>query len=380
VRTRTRTTPWTARGLSLLLIIALAACGGGEPSPAGGDATVVGSSAGPSGSEGPAADPLTGAPTAPAAVEEVPASPAATLRFHPGHYIALNEGDGQAAMILALRPGVTGVHKRYYWRDLEPSPGQYDFSAIASDLQLLADHGLQLVVMIQDKTFGDVRPTPDYLRDYTVPTSQGGYCAARWSPYVVSRLSALIGKLGERFDAHPNFEGIALQESSIGLTPEVELASGYTPEGYRDALIRLLEEARASLPSAQVFWYMNFLEGNNAYLADIAEAVAPYRIAMGGPDVLPDNASLNRHAYPLYERFQGRMTLFGSIQYVSYRAPHVDSSYATKYWTMQELFDFARIRLHASYLFWTRKLKSDPPDSYNWLDALPVIAGNPNFN
>ena len=37
----------------------------------------------------------------------------------------------------------------------------------------------------------------------------------RWSPYVVGRLNALIKAMG-KFDSHPNFEGIATQETSLG--------------------------------------------------------------------------------------------------------------------------------------------------------------------
>ena len=306
---------------------------------------------------------------------------ASRMKYSPGHYIALNDWDNQAAMIEAIKPGVVGIHKRYMWKDLEPSFGRYDFSQIESDLKLMADHGMQLVVMIEDKRFSDIIPTPDYLRaNHTVRHSGGGFIAKRWTPWVVERMGALTQAMGERFDGHPNLEGIAFQESATSMTMASLNANGYTPERYRDALIQMLVNARKHFPRSQIFWYMNFIEGNNGYLAHVAEAVAPHRITMGGPDVLPDNASLNKHAYPLYERFKDQMTLFGSMQYVAYNHEHLNKSRPTKYWTMPELFVFARDRLHVNYIFWTRKIAPSPADSYDWTHALPVIRNNPQFN
>ena len=47
---------------------------------------------------------------------------------------------------------------------------------------------------------------------------------------------------------------------------------------------------------------------------------------------------------------------------------------------MPELFNCARTKLHVNYMFWVRPPTPPVPDSYDWLDALPVIAANPTFN
>jgi len=300
---------------------------------------------------------------------------------NPGHYIALNDWDGDTQLIQAVRPGVTGIHKRYPWADLEPEFGVYDFSRIEADLALAGDHGMRFVIMIEDKSFTmDVKRTPSYLHDgYTLPYTHGGWVAKRWDPWVLERLALLTRALGERFDDHPWLEGVAFQETAMGFTPQIQAAHGYTPEKYRDAIIQMLIATRSHFPRSQVFWYMNYLEGRQAYLGDVAEAVADHDIAMGGPDILPDSWPLNFHTYPLYDRFKGRMTLFNSVQYDSYQHAHLDPDAATTYWTPEELFIFARDRLHLNYMFWTRKPQRDPPDSYNWLDALSVIAANPSL-
>jgi hypothetical protein len=305
------------------------------------------------------------------------------VKSNPGHYIALNDWDTQAAMVdAALQPGVKGIHKRYFWKDLEPTAGNYDFSKIQSDLDLAAKNGFQLIAMIVDKSFtNSMNPVPGYLAGYTWPVANGGYVAGRWQPYVIQRLALLSQALGAAFDRHPNFEGIAFQESALGISWSTMSASGYTPEAYRDGLIQILKNARAAAPRSQVFWYMNFLDGRTAYIGDIATAIVPFKVAMGGPDVLPDNWSLQKLTYPYYTQFAGQLVLFGSMQYDSYDHLHANTAYPTKYWTMPELYGFAKNLLHVNYVFWTRKTAASPSDSYTWFNALPVIKYNPGpFN
>lgn len=306
---------------------------------------------------------------------------AADRKYHPGHYVSTYKVDGPAAMIEAIKPGVVGMQRRYTWRELEPTPGHYDFSAIKADLDLLSGQGMRLVVLIEDKAFmKNVRPTPAYLKDYSLLNRTGGYTVMRWSPYVVTRMKALLDAMGKQFDANPYFEGVAIQETALSMTPALLSDNGYTPEKYRDALIAIITGAAQSFPTSRVFWYMNFLTGKQSYIGDIATAVAPYDVIMGGPDVLPDDYSLQKLTYPFYTKFAGKMKLFGSMQFASYRSPHKDTKTANKYWTMDEMFRYARDNLHVNYVFWNRKFKANPLGSSAWPDAIPVIGANPVFN
>jgi hypothetical protein len=168
---------WTARGYgkrhlrALLMSMAwsvVSGCGGSSTGSTASLASVDASNRDPF-----AQPPLSSAPSD--AFSEAKAV-ARQLKYHPGHYIAMNDFDKQSDLItVASKPGVTGISKRYFWRDLEPTQGTYDFSAIDSDLQLLADHGMQLVVMVVDKSFDpDFIPTPDYLSKYLLPIEKGG--------------------------------------------------------------------------------------------------------------------------------------------------------------------------------------------------------------
>lgn len=297
---------------------------------------------------------------------------------HAGHYVSMNRYDDHTDMIEAIKPGVKGFQIRYTWRSLEPWQGGYDFSEIRKDLKLAASQGMQLVVFIEDKSFNGKYPTPGYLKHLTVENRNRGYTALRWEPWVVTRFNALLAALGKEFDSHPAFEGVAIQESSPSLTDHVLNQNGYSPSKYRNALIEMIRAARKSFPQSQVFWYMNFLPRNQDYIADIANVAANLDVAMGGPDVLPDSKPLKELSYPFYDAFRGRMTLFNSMQYHSY-AHERKSQWGAKYWTMNQLFVYARDELHVDYLFWNRKAMKRPGDSYSWWDALPVIDKNAWF-
>jgi hypothetical protein len=301
-------------------------------------------------------------------------------KFHPGHYVAMvRNASSQSLMTASIKPGVKGIQKRYTWRELEPTLGSYNFTEIASDLNWAKAHGMRLIVMIEDKTFKLERPTPSYLDKYTPRNRAGGYTLVRWNSYVVQRMNALTKALGSRFDSNPYLEGIALQETSLGLGDATLNAFAYTPEKYRDAYISMLSAAANNLPTSRVFWYMNFFVRNQDYIGAIANAVAGKGVLMGGPDVLPDNSSLRTKTYPFYDKFYGRMNLFGQVEDICYRALHMTSGYRTKYWTMPELFGYARDKLHTDYMFWVRIPHASPADSYDWYDTHPVVSNNPAF-
>src|SRR5512135_1075856 len=94
---------------------------------------------------------------------------AAGRKYHPGHYVVLLKAQADHRTMLAtLKPGVVGFVKRYTWRSLEPTPGNYDFSEIRDDLAWTAAYGMHLIVLIEDKTFDSERSTPAYLDTYAL--------------------------------------------------------------------------------------------------------------------------------------------------------------------------------------------------------------------
>ena len=304
-----------------------------------------------------------------------------TRKFHPGHYtVLLHSTGGQRYMDeVARQPGMVGLVKKYQWRELEPTQGSYDFAGIQADLNWAQAYGMQLIIMIEDKTFKLVRPNPAYLDSLTPPNRANGYSMLRFHPTVVSRYKALTTALGKRFDSHPNFEGIAQQESALGLDSTTLQKYGYTAEKYRDALIASFTHALAAMPRSRVFWYQNYFVGNQTYIGQIAAATGPKGLVMAGPDVLPDKPSLVEKSYPYFTQYKDKMHLGIQVENICYMHEHKTSGYSTKYWTPAELFKYARDKLHVDYMFWVRIPKEPVVGGYDWYDALPVIRTNPVF-
>jgi hypothetical protein len=312
------------------------------------------------------------------------------VKRHPGHYVAVNEADEIQSLSHLDEPALRGVSKRYYWADLEPKKDAYDLDAIKRDLRFVQARNKQLVVFITDKTFRPGKnPLPAYLAEYALPNGRG-ITAMRWDPVVIGRFVALNRALARAFDDDPNFEGVAFQESALMIGPELRREHGYTPEKYRDALIQMLKESSQAFRRSQVFWYMNHFEGGDQYLGDIAKAVVGSRVAMGGPDILPYRRRL-QGTYQLYEKFNGRLPLFCSAQDDSYRHDQNDSRNmgnaavtrnlpppAAGYVSMEQIFLFARDKLHVNYLFWSYTYHAGT-GAFNYDDAVAVMRKYPSF-
>jgi hypothetical protein len=306
---------------------------------------------------------------------------AGAKKYHPGHYIALLPGyDSQSVMATSIKPGVVGFMKRYEWPALEPTPYAYQLAEIQSDLAWCKAHGMQLIVMVADKSFNKQLPTPPDLDKYTAKNHGGGYTTLRWVTLIETRFQALLTTIGAKFDSTSSFEGIATQETAPGLYAPVLKANGYTPKAYLAYYMTLLPAVAKSMPTSRIFWFMNFFPEIQSNIGVIAKAVAPLGVLMGGPDVWPDNPKLESEAYPYYTQFEGKMPLFGQVEESNYSLPHLTSGYSTKYWTPQELFNFAVHNMHVNYMIWAHLPAPTVTGAYDWLNALPVIAANPSFN
>jgi hypothetical protein len=307
-------------------------------------------------------------------------------KSNPGHYAAVGPGAIMAEIPHLDEPALRGVNKRYKWKRLEPRKGEYDFSEIEDDLAYLAARDKQLVVFIIDKSFSEWPSLPEYLSEYAVE-SDGSLDPVRWHPVMVERLVALGEALATRFDDNPNFEGVALQESALDMTDEGREAFGYTPEKYRDALIAILTGIQQSMKRSHVFWYCNFMHGDDGHLRQVAEAIVPDGVFMGGPDILPYRIGLKNMNYPMYEEFNGRLTLFCSAQHDSYchhkndtRVWRKEPLHEEGYLTMEQIFLFARDSLHVSYIFWDVKYGGEEEGERNYDDAIEVMRNYPTFN
>jgi len=299
---------------------------------------------------------------------------------HPGQGVMLIMGnDSQAAMKKFLVPGIRHFQKRYYWPDLEPVKDTYDFAEITSDVAWCASNGVLLTAMIQDKSFtNSTHVLPKGMAAYEIPSTGGkGLTSKRWDPAVVFQFNKLTAKLGAALATKAGFNGIATCETSLSIDNAVLAANKYTPEAYKSAYLSILANAAHNMPPDNVYWTMNFFAQNQAYLADIADAVRALGVQMGGPDCLPNSAPLLAGPYPLYEQFKGRMRLFIQVSPPGYSVPEPNGS-AGQFMTPSEILAFAKEHLYVNTMFWYPIAPAQ--HGYSWADAVPVIAANPIIN
>jgi len=315
-------------------------------------------------------------------------------KYHPGHYIytyertPLNEVHGYDL------PGVKGIIRRYQWRLLEPRQGVYDFSTIREDLDECRRYGKQLIILILDKSFAKGKSVcPSYL-DPVMMTTFNGTIPYRWTELYIESLNRLTQALGKEFDADPNFEGINLQESSLAISNEmitqIPKQYAYSPEKYAVALERYVINTQKALPNSRVFWFQNFLAGGVVVPDTLPRAFIPWKVVMGGPDILPFRKAHSGSVYPKYDLYFGQLPLCCSIQPDSYHTnkydvtnnhPHKHSSEGG-FTPLEDLFLFGRDTLHCNYIIWAYIYVDAPDPSGGWTfgDALKVIEKYPEFH
>jgi hypothetical protein len=103
-------------------------------------------------------------------------------------------------------------YQRFGWRQLEPSIGQYDFSAIEQALQEAKNAGAKFAFRVMSvNEFTSPVEVPDYLKQ----EAGGAYCtyagARVWvpawdSPQFLARAQALVSALGARFNGDPRLD------------------------------------------------------------------------------------------------------------------------------------------------------------------------------
>jgi hypothetical protein len=315
-----------------------------------------------------------------------------------GHYFATRYQDTAADIaMLCEQYGVKGVQMRRTWKQVEPQPGVYDFSAIDQALRAIAASSkpqCQLWVMIEFKSFNSSpirHPAPAYLAQYQALNTQGlASTMFMWERVVGDAYVRLMRALATRYDANPRFEGFVMQETALGFYDAYsqDLAAGgtYTASKWRDALARFVNECGIAFKQSRCMVFANFVRGDLDALKALSRVIAAVpnnKVCLSGPDLLPDNRSLFNHQGAAYEVL---------ARHVGCRANSAQNdSFAIWQYPLGEVFNFAvrgtfgdfnEVTPRASgvcvnsYLFWNHRTGVSYT-GLNWLDALPVIAAYP---
>ncbi|MFO1468543.1 MAG: putative Ig domain-containing protein [Steroidobacteraceae bacterium] len=322
------------------------------------------------------------------------------LKSNYGHYFATRYSDKPAdAAMLCEQNGVRGVVWRQTWNEVEPSQGNYDFSAFDRVLTAIANSGkpdCNLWLMVEFKSFANSpvkNPCPTYLQSrHSAPNADGNGAATcfMWEPAVVSAYTEMMKAAAARFDGNEHVEGLILQESSLGFNGSYSQDAGsggtYTAVAWRDALIQIIDQCAAAFATSRCAPFLNFLRGGQQYLHDISAAISAIpdnQVCFSGPDLLPDNRTLfdgQNQVYQVLARHQGCRS--NSAQNDSYGVPGCGLSCIFQFAVSGTFGYFPSANpldggvCVNSYLFWNHTTQTSQT-GLTWKDALPVIARTP---
>jgi hypothetical protein len=307
----------------------------------------------------------------------------------PRHYLFVNRDRDHLSDARFLETkAFEGAQVKYTWRELEPEKDVYDFGAIDADLAFLTAKGKRLFIQLQDSSFSAaVNNVPLYLRkekaynggaapEYVEEKGRAvlvGWVARRWDPGVQKRFDRLLSALGRRFDG--KIEGIVLPETAIDVPDSGPLRpKGFTPQVYRDAVIRNMRALKRAFPKSVAMQYANFMPGewrpteDKGYLRAVYQAARELKVGVGGPDLLPFRPGQLGSSYPLIRDAAGIVPTGIAVQ----EGDYADRDRKTgKRMSIPELVKFATEYLKVDYLFWCEE------QPYYSQELTPFLRGLP---
>ncbi|MRW92155.1 twin-arginine translocation signal domain-containing protein [Duganella sp. FT80W] len=322
------------------------------------------------------------------------------VNFHPGHYLnvyadwAYGHFSSQDSFETSLietttSPGTTaawrGIERPWYWKDLEPSKGDYQLEGIQKWLDALriyknkdgtpVDKYLLVYLLTDSYTAPAANSFPAYI--LTDPEYGGGvyehnnaqgYKTRYDNPYIQDRLILLAQKIAERFDSDPVFEGFRIDETSAGDTLAKVLQKYNSDYQKSVTLTDYVEgQVRIAVEMNKAFKQSLFTIGFN-YVADqkdtrVARMLVQAGVGIGAVDIIQIEPTLAGQ-YMSYDiikstsRFVPSLAHFDAGNYMSNGSTIQDVSTVT---------DFAATHLNASHISWYRQWPSQLPNNYRQL-------------
>jgi hypothetical protein len=280
------------------------------------------------------------------------------VKWHPGHYALLNAGETIETHLKRIdqignEPSIQGVMVRLYWAEMETSKGVYDLSKIDLYLQRLrvqpAAKRLFLLIMERRYTPNANGIVPSYLTSERsfhggLIATRVGYTARLWDAPVMGRLIMLYKVIGARYDADPNFEGIATGETTLSLaTP---YPAGYSVEALAAQWQRLATSVRPSMKRTNLLVLTNWL-GSPPLFDRMMQSFMTARVGVGAPDVIPTQLATGQEVWSGMHGADYRGTLpIGNIV----DTPELGGTKGS--WTPAQLHAFAYQTLRPNHLFW----------------------------
>jgi hypothetical protein len=252
-------------GLAALLPLAAAACGGGTPDAAPpshhhhakfGTATTTTTSTSTAAS---ASKPTSTTPTAARSIVAPLTTTTTTKSVTTPAFRGVFEFAGNNSSADATNPDLAGVVLVYYWSQIEPEKGSFDWTLIDDDMAPWIAAGKKVIIRISTSGVAAWDPpysasgTPQWVFDdgTRAISDNGETIPVYWDQPYLTDYDSFVHSFAQQFDGNPN---IAFIEAGIGMggetLPETNASAAgiaaWQSDGYTDSLWLSTVEAIAS--------------------------------------------------------------------------------------------------------------------------------------
>lgn len=130
---------------------------------------------------------------------------------------------------LATNPDLMGTDLVYYWSQIEPQPGQYQWGVIDQDIQKWKANGKKVFLRIAAAAWTAWGPpwskqaTPQWVYDLglkSVTELDGAILPQYWNPIFLQHYDNFINAFAQRYDGDPD---VALVQLSVGVGGETKV-------------------------------------------------------------------------------------------------------------------------------------------------------------
>lgn len=307
-------------------------------------------------------------------------------KWHPGHYMLLDgirsSAESQANHFkqidaIANEPSIRGVKLWLYWGAIEKTEGDYSagYTIIDAYLKKLSASNKYLILSIQDRQFGGFDPKeisvffPSYIvngSQYGTTKMRNGLTTRTWQQPTMDRVIALSKAMAKRYDGNPNFEMYQTEETAVAVTPGTD---GFSIPTYATQLKRLIDASAPVWDKTVLRLSANFF-GNDQTMADMISYCAARGVAIGGPDVIPNQTIQANRVFAGVSGggrdYRGYIPWIAEIQ-----SPSLGGHEGT--FTPRELYDHGKNEMNANYFVWYRNTWQGGPDQKWDSGILPFI-------
>ena len=201
---------------------------------------------------------------------------------------------------LATNLDLAGTNLVYYWSQIEPQSGQYQWSVIDKDMQPWKAAGKKVMLRIATAAWESwgkpwsKQATPQWVYDLGVKSlteKDGAVLPQYWNPVFLQHYDALINAFAKRYDGDP---AVAVVQMALGDGGETKVdtrrdnpkllkmwrAIGYTDEVWLSAMQHMIDSYHAAFRSTPLVIMPDatFISGHGGLHAKV---VLDYAVARG---------------------------------------------------------------------------------------------------